>query len=196
LASEKDQILGKSDTLFFDRNSSVQNIHFEISPAETYEFEYTPFDLKIHSAVGLPIKLLTQPNSKYSNLGALSLVDGVRGHRPWKGNEWLGFDIDTISWIVDLKKNAQIESFDLGFLDAKGSWIYLPESIQLFVSGDQKKWNALPKEIPVENFHQEVKKTGRFVKIVIIAKNQILSGLPGEGFHPWTFVDEVELNFK
>jgi hexosaminidase len=196
IESTKDQIIGKKDTLFFDRNLSVQNIHFEISPHETYEFEHTPFDLKIHSAIGLPIKLLTEPNSKYTNLGALSLVDGIKGHRPWKGNEWLGFDIDTISWIVDLKKIAQIESFDLGFLDAQGSWIYLPESVQLYISNDQKKWIILPKEIPVENFHQEVKKQGRFVKVIIITKNKILSGLPGEGFHPWTFVDEVELNFK
>jgi hexosaminidase len=193
---KENQIVGKIDTLFFERNLVDQNIHFEISPDETFEFEHTPFDLKIHSSIGLPIKLLTEPNSKYNNHGSLGLVDGIKGHRPWKGNEWLGFDVDTISWIVDLKKNAQIESFDLGFLDAQGSWIYLPASIQISVSFDQKNWSVLPKQIPLENFHQEVKKKGRFVKVQIIAKNKIPEGFPGEGFHPWTFMDEMEINFK
>jgi hexosaminidase len=194
--TKEDKILGISDTLIFERSIVSKNVHFEISPDETYELEHTPFDLKIHSAIGLPVKLLTEPNSKYSNHGELALVDGIKGHRPWKGNEWLGFDVDTISWIVDLKKSALIESFDLGFLDAQGSWIYLPKSIQLYVSTDQKKWTLLPKQLPVENFHQEVKKKGRFVKVQIIAENKIPEGFPGEGFHPWTFMDEMEINFK
>ncbi len=194
--TNEDKILGISDTLIFERSIVSKNVHFEISPDETYELEHTPFDLKIHSAIGLPVKLLTEPNSKYSNHGELALVDGIKGHRPWKGNEWLGFDVDTISWIVDLKKSALIESFDLGFLDAQGSWIYLPKSIQLYVSTDQKKWTLLPKQLPVENFHQEIKKTGRYIKVVLISNNKIAKGFPGEGYHPWTFVDEMEIIFK
>jgi hypothetical protein len=89
-----------------------------------------------------------------------------------------------------------IESFDLGFLDAQGSWIYLPKSIQLFVSTDQKKWTLLPKQLPTESFHQEIKKTGRFIKVIIISNNKIAKGFPGEGYHPWTFVDEMEIKFK
>jgi hexosaminidase len=190
------KIVGISDTIYFDRTSVAKKIHFEISPDETYELEHTPFDLKLHSAIGLPIKFLSEPNSKYNHNGNLALVDGIKGHRPWKGNEWLGFDVDTISWIIDLKKQSVIESIDLGFLDAKGSWIYLPESIQFFVSSDEKKWISLPKQISTENFHQSIKKNGRFIKVSIIAKNRIPQGLPGEGEHPWTFIDEMEVNFK
>ena len=189
-------LMGKKDTLIIDRNSEVQNIHFEVSHEANNEFEQTPFDLKVHSALGLPIQLLTKPNSKYYNRGALSLVDGVKGHKPWKGSEWLGFDVDTIMWIVDLKKVSKIESVDVGFLDANGSWIYLPESVQLSVSKKQKKWNSLAKQQAEENFHQIVWKKGRYLKVQIIAKNKIPEGFPGEGFHPWTFVDEIEVKFK
>jgi beta-glucosidase/6-phospho-beta-glucosidase/beta-galactosidase len=34
------------------------------------------------------------------------------------------------------------------------------------------------------------------VKLQIIAKNQISLGFPGAGYHPWAFIDEVEVNFK
>jgi hypothetical protein len=54
----------------------------------------------------------------------------------------------------------------------------------------------MPKQIPAENFHQEVRKKGKFIKVQIIAENKIPEGFPGEGFHPWTFMDEMEINFK
>ncbi len=193
LAEDKNVVLGISDTLYFERSFKRSAHHFELSPFETYEFEHSPFDIEIHSAIGLPIELLTQPNPKYSTHGNLALVDGIKGKRPWKGDEWLGFENDTVQFIVDLKKTALIQQLNLGFLSANGSWIYVPESVQLEVSADQKKWLALKKEPATENFTQKVGKKGRYVKVTVIAKSRIPTGMPGEGNHPWTFIDEVEI---
>lgn len=196
LAEEKKSVLGASDTLYFPRMAIPSSHHFELSPFETYEFEYSPFDIEIHSAVGLPVELVTQPNSRYNLHGNLTLVDGIKGKRPWKGDEWLGFDKDTIVFIVDLKKLSKINDFQLGFLSANGSWIYVPESVQLSVSLDKKKWIALKKETAVENFRQAVNKKGRYIKVTVIPKAVIPVGFPGEGSIPWTFMDEIGISYE
>lgn len=193
LAEEKNTVLAATDTLYYSRNAKSSGHHFELSPFETYEFEHSPFDIDVHSAIGLPVELITQPHPKYSTRGNLALVDGIKGKRPWKGDEWLGFENDTIEFIVDLKQNVLIQEFKLGFLSANGSWIYVPESVQLSLSADKSRWTPLKKEVATENFKQKVAKKARYVKVTVVAQNKIPQGMSGEGNHPWTFMDELEI---
>lgn len=187
------QEISVNDTLFFDREDENHDFHFELSPINTYEFMHSPFDLKIHAAVGLPIQLLTQPNSKYAKNGNLTLVDGIVGKQPWKGDEWLGFDNDTIEFIVDLKRVQLVKAFRLGFLEANGSWIYLPKTVELSLSSDQKTWKKLKKEPAAVDFRQNVNMKTRFIKVRVLAMPEIPAGLSGAGNVPWTFMDELEI---
>lgn len=182
-----------NDSLFFDRTNENHDFHFELSPINTYEFMHSPFDLKIHGAVGLPIQLLTQPNSKYAKNGNLTLVDGIIGKQPWKGDEWLGFDNDTIEFIVDLKRVQLVKAFRLGFLEANGSWIYLPKTVELSLSTDQKTWKKLKKEPVSVDFKQNVNMKTRYIKVRVLAMPEIPAGLSGAGNVPWTFMDELEI---
>lgn len=187
------QEISVKDTLFFDREDETHDFHFELSPINTYEFMHSPFDLKIHAAVGLPIQLLTQPNSKYAKNGNLTLVDGIVGKQPWKGDEWLGFDKDTIEFIVDLKRIQLVKAFRLGFLEANGSWIYLPKTVELSLSSDQKTWKKLKKESAAVDFKQNVNMKTRYIKVRVLAMPEIPAGLSGAGNVPWTFMDELEI---
>ena len=196
LADQSNKVLGQGDTLYYDRANGRSSHHFELSPYETYEFQHSPFDMEVHAAIGLPVELITLPNGKYSRHGDLALVDGIKGRRPWKGDEWLGFDTDTIEFIVDLRNNHTIQDFRLGFLAANGSWIYVPESVQLSISADHRKWVPLKKEAARENFYQKVNKKGRYIKVQVVARPKIPAGQPGEGFVPWTFMDELEISFN
>lgn len=196
LAEEKKRLVGKLDTLYFERSDKITDYHFELSPIETYEFAHSPFDIMVHAAIGLPVELVTEPNPKYNHRGKLALVDGITGKMPWKGDEWLGFDKEKIEFIVDLKKVSQVETFRLGFLSANGSWIYLPEHVQLSVSEDGVDWIALKQTKAVEKFEQTVNKKGRYIKVVVTAKASIPAGFPGEGNATWTFIDELGIDFK
>lgn len=172
-------------------------INFTVTlPSKITKIPESSFSILQHSAIGLPVELITQPNNKFNVRGDLALVDGIKGKRPWKGDEWLGFTNDTIVFIADLTGNKKIKRFKLGFLEAKGSWIYLPESIQLSISSNKQDWTELKKEKVSEEFIQKVNKKGRYIRVTVIAKDKIPIGSDGEGNDPWTFMDEVEIDYK
>jgi hypothetical protein len=101
--------------------------------------------------------------------------------------------MDTIEFELDLMKSSKIKKMNIGFLMAKSSWIYLPQNVEISVSKDNVNWTSLPKADATEYFTQKVNKKARYIKVRIIADHRIQEGQPGEGFHPWTFIDEVEV---
>src|SRR5690606_11456258 len=109
-------------------------------------------EFTLHNALGLPVKLVTQPHEKYNNGGDITLVDGIRGKRPWKGDQWLGFNEERVEWIMELPEVTTVQSAVVGMLDAKGSWIYLPEKVGISISKDGNKWKAFTEvEVQDEN---------------------------------------------
>ena len=181
------------DTTFLDRSIFSSNSSITITSEDSTK---TVVDFHISPVIGLPVALITKPNSKYNVRGELALVDGIKGARPWKGDQWLGFSEDTIEFILDLSTIKKINTFKLGFLDAKGSWIYLPETVQLSISKNKRKWVLLKKEKVTENYMQKVNKKGKYIRVQVIAKTKIPAGLDGEGTTPWTFIDELDIDFK
>ena len=184
----------QNDTLYFDRTrkSNFTKISTITVKAETLK-KALRFEINSNSTIGFPVNLITKPNPKFNNRENLALIDGIRGSRPWKGDEWLGFDVDTIEFELDLLKSSKIKKMNIGFLMAKSSWIYLPQNVEVSVSKDNVNWFTFPKSDATEYFTQKVNKKARYIKLRIIADHKIPEGQPGEGFHPWTFIDEVEV---
>jgi hexosaminidase len=210
--SEKDNQLStvthitQNDTILVNRSkdNQIHTFNFKLSPEKSSDSAF--FELKTHPSIGLPIVLITQPSEQYKGDGALTLVDGVIGVTPWKGNEWLGFDTTQIEFIVDLTKKVKIEEILLNFLQDDGSWIHSPESIQIAVSKNKKNWRNLEpqkftasqssnaKKAGMKNaFEQNIDLKGRFVKVKVNCLKSIPIGFAGEGKTPWTFTDELIL---
>ncbi|MFT5779370.1 MAG: hexosaminidase, partial [Crocinitomicaceae bacterium] len=191
--------MGKHDSLYFERvvNEATKKIRTTVLNEDGGEGLKQLF--YVHSALGLPIEMLTQPHPKFNHNGSLNLVDGVKGARPWKGSEWLGFTEEKIEFIVDLEQVQSIDSLKLGFLEDKGSWIYLPNTVQVKVS-KTNKWKKCQKKITAdvreENFALPIGKSGRFIKVSITAMKLIPEGMDGGGHEPWTFIDELQLIVK
>ncbi len=181
------------DTTYLDRNTSNSIYNVSVTSSDSSK---TTFNFNSSTTLGLPIELITKPNTKFNVRGDLALVDGIKGKRPWKGDQWLGFSEDTILFIVDLTSKKTIKNFKLGFLEAKGSWIYLPETVQISVSNDKMKWSVLKPTKATEYFTQSVNKKGRYIRVQVLAKTKIPVGSDGEGTTPWTFMDELEVEFK
>ncbi len=182
-----------NDTTFLDRINYNSKFKITITSSDSTT---TVFDFNSSTTLGYPIQLITKPNTKFNVRGDLALVDGIKGKRPWKGDQWLGFSEDTIVFILDLTSKRAIKNFKLGFLDAKGSWIYIPETVQISVSNDRKKWALLKTAKASEYFTQSVNKKGRYIRVQVLAKEKIPAGSDGEGTTPWTFMDELEIEFK
>ncbi len=151
----------------------------------------TIYRFEIHRALGTSVELLTQPHPRYANAGGLTLVDGIRGVIPWRGNEWLGFDTSAISLIVDLGESSSFSTIEVGTLQDAGSWIHQPLQMELSFSEDGEHWS----EPVIRNYEQKVmldnSRKSRFVKVRLMALSEIPEGLPGEGNTPWTFIDEI-----
>lgn len=186
----------KTDSLFFERiawGSAPKLMRTSVKddsgkPAVDHDF-------LLHSALGAPIEMVIEPNPKYNHNGSLNLVDGIQGSLPWKGSQWLGFDTSYIEFIVDLEAVRTIREVKLGFLNQNGSWIYLPETVEIQIA-KAKEWSrakAFEKSVDSSNFSIRLKKKGRYVRVIVRAMPTIPEGQEGGGFAPWTFIDEIQL---
>lgn len=190
------KVMGKSDTLFMERITWGTDPKL-IRTAVQDESGKPPVnnDFLLHSTLGAPIEMVIQPNPKYNNNGSLNLVDGITGSLPWKGSQWLGFDTTYIEFIVDLEAVRSIREVKLGFLDQNGSWIYLPETVEIQIA-KASKWKGVKvfqKRVDSSDFRIPVKKKGRYVRVIVRAMQTIPEGQEGGGFAPWTFIDEIQL---
>lgn len=206
---DEKRILKETDSLYFERNQgppAIIDYNFKVTSENLVK--PANFTFSNHSSIGLPVELITKPSEKYNYGGDLTLVDGIFGVEPWKGHEWLGYQSDTIEFIVDLESKKKMVGFQLNFLKNEGSWIYLPDAVQLQVSKNKKHWKKLRRisfqmlfkgGITVSNkntYVQSISKKGRYLKVLIFPKKSIPPGNEGAGQKPWTFIDELTIICK
>jgi hexosaminidase len=152
------------------------------------------YNITSHLALGKTIRFDTPPNEKYNVNGELGLTDGITGQLPWKGNQWLGFNTDTIRFQLDMGKKTSFRSVELGYLNDPGSWIYAPVKCIMETSKNGRKWKIT--NVPNSNsfsksFSLKQKLKTRYVRVTVINKETIPEGMTGAGFTPWTFLDEL-----
>jgi hexosaminidase len=206
---DEKRILKETDSLYFERNQgppAIIDYNFKVTSEKLVK--PANFTFSNHSSIGLPVELITKPSEKYNYGGDLTLVDGIFGVEPWKGHEWLGYQSDTIEFIVELESKKKMVGFQLNFLENEGSWIYLPDAVQLQVSKNKKIWKKLRRisfqmlfkgGITVSNkntYVQSISKKGRYLKVLIFPKKSIPQGNEGAGQKPWTFIDELTIICK
>lgn len=154
--------------------------------------EYLVQSIDNHIGLGAEMKFNTSPHPKYNFNETVALVDGIKGQRPWKGSEWLGFNSSTVDFEIKLKQKQKINALEVGCLKAEGSWIYLPEEIVVY-----RKfgifWLKTKKATSIhEDTILEIGKKIRHLRIKLKGLDQIPQGREGAGFRPWTFIDEVK----
>ncbi len=148
-----------------------------------------------HLALGKKIRFDTPPHEKYNHNGDFGLTDGVVGKKPWKGNEWLGFNNDTIQFTLDLDSIITFSTIQIGALNDPGSWIYRPERYVIQVSSNGKKFKTVAQsELKGDLIQVSKKMKTRYIKVSIYNKELIPPGQTGAGFTPWTFINEIILS--
>ncbi len=204
---ESVQTLTKNDSITFSRTQSNEIIPCKVEISNNFTEDKQGFTLIEHPSLGLNVELITQPSASYPGKGGETLTDGIIGTRPWKGNEWLGFQDQEIEFQVDLGKKTTIDSLDLSFLQDEGSWIHHPANLRFSVSKNGKKWKYLKNseiftdQYKIEStsllpYRAKLHAKGRYVQIKVTTFDVIPEGLPGENHVPWTFMDELIIYFK
>ncbi|MEJ2614523.1 MAG: FN3 associated domain-containing protein, partial [Ignavibacteriaceae bacterium] len=149
------------------------------------------------------ITLKFAPNPKYSALGPASLIDGIHGTVNSGDGNWLGFEGDDFDATLDIRKIKTINEIKTGFLNNPGSWIFLPEEIEYFISNDGKNFkevfSAIPDTLLQHNKISEIKEydiklnneKARFIRVFAKNIGVCPPWHPGAGNKSWIFVDEI-----
>lgn len=190
---EKDMMLVENDENVYIYNTADRGYKVSWSNEEFH----VDRKLHIHDAIGASIHVHPDPHPKYNNNGSLNLVDGIRKGETWRGSEWLGFTDSIIEIELLLEQKEKIDSVSIGFLDQNGSWIYLPEKVEVFKMNWRGRWKSVG-EISIsqdfgERYFWTKKMKSDKVKFKVYSIGKIPAGNGGAGYPAWTFIDEVEV---
>jgi hexosaminidase len=158
-----------------------------------------------NKATGKKITLTNPASDKYPGDGPFTLVNGVINEKGFaRSREFLGFSGTDCEAVIDLGISQPISFVVVNTLHRKSSWIWRPQTTEVFGSGDGKTWYSLKL---TDDFEESKDGTGKgkmtmafkatyaqYVKIVITNWGEIPAGNPGAGNKPWLFVDEIEVD--
>ncbi len=181
--------------LSFDRENNRPLSTARVYGTEPVFHSESSVDISLHQGLGAKVTLLTEPNKNYAHNGAFALVDGVRGQRPWKGHEWLGFNTGDVEILVEPDPKMKSNELIVSLLSANSSWIYLPEEIIVSGSSNGKKWKTINHVICEDELTNiPLSKSYKQLKIKIVPMKIIPEGQFGAGYQPYTFIDELIFN--
>lgn len=148
--------------------------------------------------------LTNQPNQKYAGLGISGLFDGLIGSSNQNNKQWIGFEGNDFEVTVDLGEVEPIKAMGIDVLQLPDSWIFLPSSLEFYVSDDGITYNLLSTYYPSET--DEIRTDGpvmlsksfenlraQFIRIKAINIGTCPPTLPCAGQKSWLFVSEVEI---
>lgn len=120
------------------KEAGIKSLHERgLSPDEYYSSMQKYFNegFTIHKAYKKNVKVISQIHPNYLVKGPQTLTDGTIGEANYFFN-WLGFEATEFEAVVDLEEMTDINLVRTNFLQEIKSWIWLPKSIEYFVSGD------------------------------------------------------------
>jgi hexosaminidase len=182
-------LISETDTI----TACVLDNYYKVSPVYQQVFQ-------THLAFGKSVTLRKQPSASYNTGGAMTLVDGNFGRRPWTGSEWLGWWGDTLDATIDLGKIDTVHSVYMVALEDPGSWIYYPTAMRCEFSLDGITWKVPgiidfhPQEAEIGKQFKYISDTGivaRYVRVRATPWEKIEQGNPGAGYPAWLFVSEI-----
>ena len=149
----------------------------------------------------LKLNLSPNPNNKYPGGGSESFIDLKKGGLNFRsGNIWSGFQSEMVEFNFDFESESKIEEVIFSCLSDHGSWIFMPDKIEIYeqskLVGETKlnyPYEAEPAAcqfvtIPV------LKGVYKNLHVKVYTLNAIPSWHPGQGSMPWLFIDEIILN--
>jgi hypothetical protein len=154
----------------------------------------------LHRAVGCPVGYL-HPYQKYTAGGEMGLVDGVLASERYNDGKWQGFNFEDALFTVDLGQEAAIRHITARFLQDQFVWIFLPESVQFWISRDGEEFTLLKQFesgiSPMQEgaiivpFEWEGEATARFIRVTAKNRGVCPPGHKGAGGRSWIFTDEI-----
>lgn len=186
-----------------ERFGVSQMMEMGISPREYYKTICHFADKSLTQRPHYKVALRNDPTEPYTCNGAQSLTDGKGGIMDYR-HSWLGFFGQTLDATISLgNKPIDVSEINMDFYFYALSWIFLPESIEYFISNDNRHWTSVGLHKPthrevlatpsIETFTTTLAKPrkARYVRIVAKPLPSIPSWHRATGQKAWIFTDEV-----
>jgi arylsulfatase A-like enzyme len=152
-----------------------------------------------HKASGKNVIYKFPVHQNYMASGPNALTDGFRGGTLLRPH-WHAFNGTDMEAVIDLGKEKSLSSLTVGTLQRQGDWVFLPQWIQLEVSGDGINYRKVGRQetpevtdmlqtVDIKMSLDNVK--ARFLKITAWNFGLCPPGHPGAGNPAWLFVDEI-----
>ncbi len=158
-----------------------------------------------HDGAGSPVTLASPFAEQYDGGGDHALTDDRWGSTDPRDGTWQGFQGVDLDATIDLGRMTEIRSIRAGFLEANGSWIFLPTEVTFSIAGEDRVFGTVATVQPpvpeesqpaaTRSFSTAVSGTmARYVRVV--AKN--IGTLPAWHWAAdepaWLFADEIQIN--
>lgn len=153
-------------------------------------------------AMGKKVLYKTIHSDRYPGSGDLTLVDGMTGSTAYNDGYWQGWHEDDVEIVIDLDTVEKINSVSTSFLESQKSWIFLPTSIEVSFSNDNRKYQN-KKIVNVENKKpnskanrqifdiNQISVSARYIKLKGVNLKKCPEWHPGSGGKTWVFIDEI-----
>lgn len=170
-----------------------------ISPRDGNNTSVISENFQFNLATGKKITLAVEPANKYKSDGAFTLVNGIQNDRGMsRTREFLGFEGTDCDATIDLGQLSSIGEVITHTLQQKGSWIYYPSAMEVFVSTDGKKFKQVGSSTTVTEDKTMIVQfptvKARYVRVLVKNMGVIPTGMPGADHRAWLFVDEIEVH--
>ena len=183
-----------------DLNDEIIEIQFDKNIDAVQPLEIPKNQLAGLSGDSIRIKYPFSP--KYSANGLETLRDKVRGSLSYTDGNWLGFEKSNLEVTIDLSEEKQINKIGIGCLQYQYAWIFLPKSVKIYVSSDNKNFtlkgeqniNAADKNDSAEIMNVNIPLNNvksRYIKIIAESIGVCPEWHKGAGGDAWLFVDEL-----
>lgn len=160
----------------------------------------------IKSGLKYAIKEQSATSDKYKGQGPLTLNDNKGGFSSLGSPTWLGYNIDTVTYTLDLGKKTSVKELLFDFLKNEGSWVFLPEKILVYykesgdagykIFGDVSTNPTAPNKgaACIQQRIQSTKKiNAQFLLIKIVPVKKMPDWHEAKGEHAWLFIDEIKV---
>ncbi|MEM9325730.1 MAG: chitobiase/beta-hexosaminidase C-terminal domain-containing protein [Bacteroidota bacterium] len=174
--------------------------------ARAFHSDFVPSDVtktvlrKVIDLRDAEVTVSSEPVQRYTGSGPKGLVDMAKGSANFSGNEWMGFQVQSLQVTLDWEVPRAISSVTISTLRNHGSWIFAP--IKVFAEIPQKDGVRIEFDAPtsyqvpgmdfmVLEFSEPV--TTDQILLDIHPMKAIPEWHDGRGTTPWLFIDEVIL---
>lgn len=156
-------------------------------------------------ATACPITLLQPANKSYAFGGALTLVDGQKGHNTnYRTGHWIGFVGNDCEAVIDLGTPTEVSKVATQVCVEKGDWIFGARAFEAWGSLDGKnftplaeaKYPAMTEQNPNQIYPLTLNFTptkARYVKIKVTSEHQTPDWHANKGNPAYMFVDELQV---